>query len=111
MLDTTSDMRTSICAAICGAVFKGTKEQKQWLSDLLYETPFEEMSDETLVGYAYQCVDPDLVTKLVNEKSHQHHPLRGHYLCPRCLDAHVIERGDGLWVKCPRCSVVQEPPL
>ena len=107
MYDTTSPMRQSLCAAICGTVHRADRSRKQWLADTLTAMPFEQMGDEALVQCAYDAgVDPAEVGRIVSEVSAERHAVntRG-FLCGVCCDSHLVPAVDGGWRQCPRCTV------
>lgn len=109
--ETTSELRLALCAEICHATEHGGLEAKAALAAALDSTPFQAMVDDDLIDMAYNYASAARVTQIVAVKSPFRVEVRGEYLCPDCLDSHVLVNGDGRWYRCPRCNVppVKEP--
>lgn len=107
--ETTSELRQSLCAAVCATVERADLATKQRLHDTLTEAGFEHRSDDALVELAYSFVPEPIVTGLVATKRTERVGIRAAYLCPQCLDDRHILMGDGRWYRCPRCNVAAEP--
>jgi ribosomal protein L37AE/L43A len=98
-------MRIALCGAICRNIHDRTPDWKAWLAGALDVTPFERMSDESLIVMAHQVLGAEVASAIVAERDATHREIVERFLCPTCQDRRLVEEPDThLWDRCPRCN-------
>lgn len=108
-LQTTSDMRRSLCALIVRDAYAGDAAVKRSLGEHLAVMPFERMGDQALIDMAWERCDHDRVTSIVETRSPVRYAIEVLVLCAECQDQHHVEGTDGRWHRCANCNPVEHP--
>lgn len=104
----TSDLRRSLCSAICTAVMGSDSRWKLWLRDELAAIPFESRTDTALIGMARKVLPAARVDKYVADKSAVRYDVPDLVLCPECNDTKLIELNPGRFATCRNCCPLPE---
>lgn len=105
----TSDLRRTLAALTCRTVWRGTREQKQWLADELAVTSFEDSTTERLVVLAEAVAASADVERVLFMCDESMIEIEGTYLCVNCFDAGVVVDERDRWHRCVECNPYEPP--